>query len=315
MIAGASAEPEERGRAQASESLLWVSRELGITLNDAREALERYAENPANRDDLQRFAELLHAALGALRIAEVQGATLLVEELEFVAHALAQGKLKPSQEILDALLRAAMQLPSYIERLLAGGRDIPLILLPLLNDLRAVRGSALLTESSLFVLNISAAHLPLAQQHEPSGEDVAYVSKLLRPHFQSALLGWLRGETAESNLATMSVVADNLYDAARVTPVFQLWWVTGAVLEALLERGLEQSASIKRLVAVRAPAQAAHGRSAGSRDRPAARAAEQRLYYVGRARTRGRRVVAIARPSGWRISSRPRIRSRRRAKG
>jgi hypothetical protein len=72
MIAGASAEPEERGRAQASESLLWVSRELGITLNDAREALERYAENPANRDDLQRFAELLHAA--ARRAAHCRGA-------------------------------------------------------------------------------------------------------------------------------------------------------------------------------------------------------------------------------------------------
>src|SRR5262249_24186513 len=160
----------------------------------------------------------------------VQGATLLVEELGIVAQTLAQGKLKASQEILDALLRAAMQLPSYIERLLAGGRDIPLILLPLLNDLRAVRGSPLLTQSSLFVLNIGAAHLPLAQQHEASGEDVSYVSKRLRPHFQSALLGWLRGESAESNLATMSVVADNLYEAARVTPVFQLWWVTGAVL-------------------------------------------------------------------------------------
>ena len=176
MSAGAVANPDERSRPQVSESLLWVSRELGITLNDAREALERYAENPAGRDELQRFAELLHAALGALRIAEVQGAALLVEELEVVSQALIQGKLKPSQEILDALLRAAMQLPAYIERLLSGGRDIPLILLPLLNDLRAVRGTPLLSESSLFVLNISAAHLPLAQQHEASGEDATYVA-------------------------------------------------------------------------------------------------------------------------------------------
>jgi chemosensory pili system protein ChpA (sensor histidine kinase/response regulator) len=159
MTAGASAEHEERGRLQVSESLLWVSRELGITLNDAREALERYAENPTAREELQRFAELLHAALGALRIAEVQGAALLVEELEVVAQTLNQGKLKPTQEVLDSLLRAAMQLPSYLERLLAGGRDIPLILLPLLNDLRAVRGTPLLSESSLFVLNIGAAHL------------------------------------------------------------------------------------------------------------------------------------------------------------
>jgi chemosensory pili system protein ChpA (sensor histidine kinase/response regulator) len=297
MTAGASAEHEERGRLQVSESLLWVSRELGITLNDAREALERYAEDPTKREELQRFAELLHAALGALRIAEVQGATLLVEELEIVAQTLHQGKLKPTQEVLDSLLRAAMQLPSYLERLLAGGRDIPLILLPLLNDLRAVRGTPLLSESSLFVINISAAHLPLAQEHAPSGEDATYVSKRLRPHFQSALVGWLRGENVESNLATMSVVADNLYDAARVTHVFQLWWVTGAVIEALMERGLEQSASIKRLVGQterQLKRLMDEGEQSFEND-PPLELLSNLLYYVARARTRGRRVAAVHR--------------------
>jgi chemosensory pili system protein ChpA (sensor histidine kinase/response regulator) len=295
VAADARAEHEERGRAQVSESLLWVSRELGITLNDAREALERYAENTAGRDDLLRFAELLHAALGALRIAEVQGAALLVEELEVVGQGLIQGKLKPEQETLDALLRAAMQLPAYIERLLAGGRDIPLILLPLLNDLRAVRGSPLLSESSLFVLNISGAHLPLAQQHEPSGEDVGYVSRRLRPHFQSSLLGWLRGESAENNLATMSVVADNLHAAASVVPVFQLWWVAGAVLEALLEGGLEHGASIKRLLGQterQLKRLMDEGEQVFEAD-PPLELLSNLLYYVARARTRGRRVVAV----------------------
>ena len=47
-------------------------------------------------------------------------------------------------EGLDALMRAMVQLPTYLERVLSGGRDMALVLLPLLNDLRAVRGHALL---------------------------------------------------------------------------------------------------------------------------------------------------------------------------
>ena len=51
-------------------------------------------------------------------------------------------------------MRAMVQLPSYVERVASGGRDLPLVLLPLLNDLRAVRGSALLSEGTLLLLNL-----------------------------------------------------------------------------------------------------------------------------------------------------------------
>jgi chemosensory pili system protein ChpA (sensor histidine kinase/response regulator) len=53
-------------------------------------------------------------------------------------------------------MRAMVQLPSYLERVLAGGRDLALVLLPLLNDMRAVRGSALLSEGTLLLLNLKS---------------------------------------------------------------------------------------------------------------------------------------------------------------
>ena len=46
-------------------------------------------------------------------------------------------------------MRAMVQLPGYLDRVLAGGRDLALVLLPLLNDMRAVRGSPLLSEGTL----------------------------------------------------------------------------------------------------------------------------------------------------------------------
>ena len=41
-----------------------------------------------------------------------------------------------------ALMRGVVQLPDYLERLQGGHRDIPIVLLPLLNDLRTARGES-----------------------------------------------------------------------------------------------------------------------------------------------------------------------------
>ena len=74
-----------------------------------------------------------------LRVLEIYGAALLAEEMEQVCQLPADAgpSSKNQAESLDALMRAMVQLPSYLERVLAGGRDLALVLLPLLNDLRA----------------------------------------------------------------------------------------------------------------------------------------------------------------------------------
>ena len=90
---------------------------------------------------LVRAANLLHQIRGALLMTETYGAALLVEEMEAACKYLATLRDgKGREDGLDALTRAMVQLPLYIERLLNGSRDIALVLLPLLNDLRAARG-------------------------------------------------------------------------------------------------------------------------------------------------------------------------------
>ena len=78
----------------------------------------------ADRAAVRSFAEfLLHQARGALQLAETYGAALLAEEMELACKYLAA--LRPGkgrEDGLDALTRAMVQLPSYIERLL-GDRD------------------------------------------------------------------------------------------------------------------------------------------------------------------------------------------------
>src|SRR3546814_5507444 len=47
-------------------------------------------------------------------------------------------------------MRGVVLLPDYLERLQSGHKDIPIVLLPLLNELRAARGESGLSESVLF---------------------------------------------------------------------------------------------------------------------------------------------------------------------
>ena len=106
----------------ASQTLDFVGRELNVTLAEARTALENYVEQPDNVSLLERCTLELHQVQGVLRVLEIYGAALLAEEMEQVASYLLQtaSERKSQAESLDALMRAMVQLPSYLERVLAG---------------------------------------------------------------------------------------------------------------------------------------------------------------------------------------------------
>ncbi|HEY4213355.1 MAG TPA: Hpt domain-containing protein [Steroidobacteraceae bacterium] len=283
----------------ASQTLDFVGRELNVTLADARTALENYVEQQGNASLLERCTQELHRVQGVLRVLEIYGAALLAEEMEQVAAYLlaTAAENKNQAESLDALMRAMVQLPSYLERVLAGGRDLALVLLPLLNDLRAVRGSALLSEGTLLLLNLKSDKqaAPVAAAPGEPPLTVEQWSRRLRARYQVGLIGWIRGERIEQNLDILSAVAQKLEQIATRQPVFQLWWVIGAVIEALRENGLEGGVSIKRLLGlgdreVRRLYEQGEARYAQT---PPVELLNNLLYYVGRADSSGPRVTAV----------------------
>src|SRR6202142_622185 len=191
----------------APQTLHPAAREISAALADGRAALEAHVEQPGNVELLERCRHELHQVQGVLRLLEIYGAALLAEEMEQVARYLISlgTERKNQDEELDALMRSMVQLPGYLERVLAGGRDLALVLLPLLNDLRAVRGSSLLSEGTLLLLNLKSD-----KQAEPiiasAGEPLLNIeqwSRRLRARFQMGLIGWIRGERIQANLDTL----------------------------------------------------------------------------------------------------------------
>jgi chemosensory pili system protein ChpA (sensor histidine kinase/response regulator) len=283
----------------ATQTLQTVAREISVALGEGRVALEAHVEQPQSTAMLERVRFEMHQVQGALRVLEIYGAALLAEEMEQVArYLISLGQERKNQaEALDALMRAMVQLPGYLERVLAGGRDLALVLLPLLNDLRAVRGSALLSEGTLLLLNLKSDRQ--AQPAAPApGEPPLTASqwaRRLRARFQTGLIGWIRGERQEQNLEIMAAVSARLEQVATQQPVFQLWWVVGALIEAMRENGVESSISLKRLLGLadREMKRLFEWGEARYAQSPPVELLNNLLYYVARATSGGPRVAAV----------------------
>ncbi|MGD9597063.1 MAG: Hpt domain-containing protein [Steroidobacteraceae bacterium] len=283
----------------ATQTLDLVGREVNATLGEARTAVETFVEQPDNVALLERVATDLHQVQGVLRMIEIYGAALLAEEMEQVTRYLVatSAEHKNQAESLDALLRAMVQLPGYLERVIAGGRDLALVLLPLLNDLRAVRGSPLLSEGTLLLLNLKSDRqaTPVAPAPGEQPLTIEQWARRLRARFQVGLIGWIRGERIDQNLEILAAVAHKIEQVASRQPVFQLWWVTGALIEALRERGLEGGVSIKRLLGLadREIKRLYEEGEARYCQAPPVELLNNLLYYIARAESSGPKVSAV----------------------
>lgn len=280
----------------ASDSLLWIKAELDSTLKHARQALEAYVEEPAEKTPLQDCLKHLHQVQGTLRIVEVYGAATLAEEMEAVAQALLDERIKGEvDEAYEVLMRAILQLPDYLERVIHGQRDMPLALLSLLNDLRSVRGEPLLSEASLFAQDLTsrgakAANLSLASD----GGDIVALAKKLRPKFQTALLGWFKSGD-DANLQTLSEIAGELEHASGTPGAFQLWWIVGGVIEGMLDQGIDASVSLKQLLGQvdRQIKRLLDNGEAAFNEEPPTELVNNLLYYIGKSTSSGERVAGI----------------------
>lgn len=274
-------------------TLGWVRKELDATLQQAVDALEAYA---AERDDptqLQFCLTHLHQVRGILQMLELFGPSMLVEEAERLAQFLLDEQSVGGDEALETLMRAILQVPDYLERIQSGGQDLPILILPLLNDLRAARGESLLTESALFSPNLEARRpVPRAVA---SDSDLVMTARRLRHRYQVALLGYLREQQVSENLQQMQDILDRLDQAARDDETGTVWWVGGGLVEALREGGLESSTATKMLLGQidRQMKRVIVGGEEALMVEPPRELIKNLLYYVGRAEPVGERVSAI----------------------
>jgi len=277
-------------------TLTWVKNELDETLKEASQTLEAHVENPQDDAQLGFLAAHLHQVYGTLHMVELYGASLLAEEMEQVAKGIANKTVTRREDACDVLMRAILQLPDYLDRLIAGYRDIPLVLLPLLNDLRAVRGENLLSENYMFSPDLEAA-LPEAiiTLKADGGGDIQAQAKALRHRFQLGLLGWFRDRGTQDALASLAALLEGLQGRSSDSRAARLWWVAAGVVDALKAETLDSGIAVKRLMGQvdrQIKSVMDHGELPLVQDMPR-ELFKNLLFYVGQAHGTGPRVAEI----------------------
>jgi len=272
--------------------LSWVKKELDELLKDARLALQDYIEEDHDVYRLDEVVALLRQASGTLQMVEVKGAAILSRELVDLTVALQAGKVEQRDEAFEQLLGSVMKLQDYLDHVEAGNRDVPAVLLPILNDMRSARGADPMTGKVLFFPELAGVdpEIDTGSIGDAQGDLSA-----LRQAFQVGLLGWFKGEDAKGNLARMLTVTARLYRDAATPVARRLWAASSALIEALALNGLEAGVTVKNLLGrvdreIKQLIDAGEVEISGEQHEDLLK---NLLYYVAQAEDRGRFVSAV----------------------
>ncbi|MDJ0777840.1 MAG: Hpt domain-containing protein [Gammaproteobacteria bacterium] len=228
-------------------ALGWVKKSIDDNLGEIEADLKRYIED-GDTALLEAVKQRLGMVQGVLMMIEQYGAAMLTEEMVALADFVAEQEA--SEPALEVLLRAVLQLPDYLEHIQSGHRDIPIAILPLLNDIRAVRNQDLFSEKLLFLPDLSmhqdGAEVETldAQQNQAS----KLLAKKLRPIYQLALLNVIQEKSVEESLQRLEKVCETLEERSFSEQIARIWWIVGALLESVSRGQLELGVSIKNLL-------------------------------------------------------------------
>jgi chemosensory pili system protein ChpA (sensor histidine kinase/response regulator) len=277
------------------KTLAWIKDGVDETLKSVLGSLDEYIENTDDVSPIEQCISPLHRVKGAVEMVGIEGATMLASEMEQLATALAGKQVKHKNEAAEVLAAGILQLPGYLESLYHGNPDLPLVLLPMLNDFRASQDNELFTEGDFFSPNLSVKVPVQAISRSTVAGSVATVAKKLRPGYLSGLLGVFKEQDLEKSLEKLILVLDNLLLASTTEKEEQLWWVALGVVESLKEQGLESSVAVKMLLGRvdRQIKQIIKSEGEAHADSSRDKIIKSLLYYVAQSQSYSDRVIEI----------------------
>ena len=230
-------------------TLGWVKPELDETLRQARIEIEGFVDDPSDTSRMRFCASYLHQVQGTLRMVELYAPAMVAEEMERLAQALQDGEVRDRDGACATLMRGVVLLPDYLERLQSGHKDIPIVLLPILNELRAARGATGLSESVLFAPDLARplpATLPDARPERGRGRNAAVMPVLERLH--EAIAAWPEdGQPAD--LDAIRTAIDALLTQTDQVETRRMLWVAAAVASAMADGALAPGAGLRQAFA------------------------------------------------------------------
>lgn len=216
---------------QTKVALNWVKDEIESTLEQAQNAIKAYAEDESDKTQIHFCANCMHQIRGTMQMLEFSGAALLAEEMEALAEAIGERKVESNEKAYEVFLSAILRFRSYLSRYAEGKSDLPVILLPAINDMRVCRGADSLGAGNLISIPTQGIDAPTPKNKTELKGDILAEVKALRSKFQQGLLGVIRDVEVQPNLERMREVTESLWGLENRVPYQPLWWVASIFLK------------------------------------------------------------------------------------
>jgi chemosensory pili system protein ChpA (sensor histidine kinase/response regulator) len=274
----------------------WIRDEIAASLQRVRQAVEACADHGTTPERGALAAYELDTLASIARVLPWLSLRLAFDEMRRTWDVAGRLPAAEAESGLSALLSGCILLPDYLDLLAEGTPDRPLLLLPLLNELRLAAGQPLLTESDVFVMQRQGE--PALPRHlaptAPPEHVPAWARKLL-PHYQAALQSIARDHPeARRSIGRIGKIGEQMAQVVQDAHLHQLWRTVAALAEALLSLALESSSELRRQLAAAGGVLKRIGEGGEAAAVAQGRAlADPLLYFVARSRGRGPRVVSL----------------------
>jgi hypothetical protein len=229
----------------------WIRQEINQQLENAKSDLQVYTEHFDDVERLKKCQQEISTIQKILYLAGVHGGEQLADEIGKVLIALTDESIQDRDVALEVVAQGFIQLGEYLQHIQEGYADLPVVILPLLNELRAVRNAELLSDILVFIpedVVVDNSLIGTDEYHRLSPEMLEKACTRLRFHFQRALLAWYKGIKTDVALQNIQKITTNLIKISQPMSLRILWWTTSALVQALQSNKLEHGVAIKLLI-------------------------------------------------------------------
>ena len=226
-------------------ALDWIKSDLLETLNQARVALDEYAEQGEDETRLRACLTNLHQLHGTLLMLELEGITLLADHLEQAAQKLMLGDVEDAAGCSQVLMQGILEMPGYLDELQRGSEDKVGVFIPLVNEIRAQLQLDPMVDAAGQSLNTGASEESVERFVQLDGQ--TKVTRM-RSAYQNVLLSILKGDDRAAAIDTLKKIAVGLQRLTTGSSMERQWQAFGEFVNSLADKeGALESDAVKLL--------------------------------------------------------------------
>mgnify|MGYP003385452071 CR=1 FL=1 len=227
-------------------SLKLVQDELNEAIRRSAAHFETYIESGEEEGLVEVCRSSMAQVGGTFRLLEYPGAAMLADEMAALLNVIADTERKTTKTMIDALTHAYFVLPRYIEYITLRQSELPILVIPYVNEMRASRKEALLPEH-----HGDMGYSPYQGTLPPSGKEMDVKLLLatvprLRHMYQTGLVGILKNAGSGPHYLFMSRAVARIVTLLGNHPKAEIWRLFALVLDAMAAEKLELTLNRKR---------------------------------------------------------------------